>query len=134
MKKKLRGMALSCYDNLSTKRDVQPDESKCSTAPHIAQSLKESFRSHKKRHPATPRGSLHRDGSAKRPRTRPRRDDNAIVLEPKEGGSKVEPQQRHDGQQSTKVDNGRVRRGESGKAMSSKRILKRFRVAEKSLA
>jgi hypothetical protein len=134
---KLRDMALSCYYKLSTKRDIQPDESNHSSAHHIVQSLKEPFRSHKKRLAVTPDGNLHRDGSAKRPRADPIRDDNVIVIEdsePEEGGSKVEPQQRHEGRQRTKVDKGCAKTGESEKVLDSKKILKLFRVDEKKLA
>ena len=74
------------------------------------------------------------DSSASRPRTRPRSDDNVVDLESEEAGSKAEPQQRHDGQQRTRVDKGRMRTGKSKKVISSKRILKQFRIAEKTLA
>jgi len=135
---KLRGMALSCYYKLSTKRDIQRDESKYSSAHHIVQSLNEPLRSHKKRHAVTPDGNLHGEGSAKRPCAGPIRDDNVIVIEDSEpeegGGSKVEPQQRHEGRQRTKVDKGNVKTGESEKILDSKKILKSFRVDEKKLA
>lgn len=133
--KQLRGMALSSY-NLSRRRDVQPDEKKYSTVQHIVQSLKEPFRSHKKRHAPTPGGHRHGDGSAKRLRASPLEDDNVIVIEdpdPEEGASKVEPQ-RHDSRRRTKVDKGRVRTGETGEVSDPKKILKSFRVDEKKLA
>ncbi|KAI9446654.1 peptidase family C78-domain-containing protein [Lactarius indigo] len=97
--------------------------------------LKESFRSHKKRHAATPSGHRHSDGSAKRPRSSPLRDDNVIVIEdsePEEGAStKAEPQC-HDSR--TKVDKGCVKTGEKGKVLDTKKTLKLFRVDEKKLA
>jgi len=128
----LRGKALSSY-NLSRQRGVHPSESKCSTGQPILQSLKEPFRSHKKRHAATPGGHRHRDGSAKRRCASP---DNVIVIEdsePEEGASNVDPQ-RHDSRQRTEVDKGRARTGESGKALDPKKVLKLFRVDEKKLA
>jgi hypothetical protein len=127
--KRLRGMALSCYYNSSTKQNVPPDESKHRTVQDIVQSLNDPFRSHGKRHAATPGGNLCRDGSI--------REDTTIVLddsEPEEGGSKVEHQQPHGSRQRTKVDKGGERTGESGKGLGSKKILKLFRVNEKKLA
>jgi hypothetical protein len=131
----LRGMALAAY-NLSRQRDVQTDESKHSTGQRIVQSLKEPFRSDKKRHAGTPGGHRPGDNSAKRPRVRPHGDDDVIVVEdsePEEGASKVEPR-RHASPQRTQVNKVRVRTSEIGKVSDPKKILKLFRVDEKKLA
>ncbi|KAH9001470.1 DUF1671-domain-containing protein [Lactarius akahatsu] len=130
--RQLRDMALSSY-NLSRKRDVWPNKSKYSTAQHVVQSLKEPFRSHKKR--ATRGGRRHSDSSAKRPRSSPLGDDNVIVIEdsePEEGAStKVGPQSHDSG---TKVDKWLVKTGENRKVLDTKKTLKLFRVDEKKLA
>jgi hypothetical protein len=128
----LRGMALTCYYDLSAKQHIQPDDSKYSTAQRIVQSLKEPLRSHEKGHAVTLGGNLHRDDSAKRP---PRNDNVLEDPEPsKEGTSNVQHQQRHDSRQQTEVDKGRARTGKIGKVLNPKRILKLFRVDEKKLA
>ncbi|KAH9030674.1 DUF1671-domain-containing protein, partial [Lactarius pseudohatsudake] len=130
--RQLRDVALSSY-NLSRKRDVRPNESKYSTARHVVQSLKEPFRSHKKR--ATPGGRRHGDSSAKRPHSSPLGDDNVIVIEdsePEEGAStKVGPQS-HDSR--TKVEKWLVKTGENIKVLDTKKTLNLFRVDEKKLA
>jgi hypothetical protein len=133
--KLLRGMALSCYYESSTKQNVQPDESRHRTAQHIVQSLKEPFRSHEKRHTATPSGILCRDGSAKRPHASSVIDTTVLEdSKPEEGGSKVDTQQPHDSRQRKKVDKGDKRTGESKKVLDSKKILRLFRINEKRLA
>lgn len=130
--RQLRDVALSSY-NLSRKRDVRPNESKYSTAQHVVQSLKEPFRSHKKR--ATPGGRRHNDSSAKRPRSSPPGDDNVIVVEdsePEEGASTKVGPQCHDSR--TKVEKWRAKIGEYAKVLDTKKTLKLFRVDEKKLA
>ncbi|KAH9004936.1 DUF1671-domain-containing protein [Lactarius hatsudake] len=124
--RQLRDMALS-------NRDVRPNESKYGTAQHVVQSLKEPFRSHKKR--PTPGGRRHGDSSAKRPRSSPLGDDNVIVIEdsePEEGASTKVGPQCHDSR--TKVAKWRAKIGENRKVLDTKKTLKLFRVDEKKLA
>ena len=125
-------MALSS-NNLSRKRDAQTDESQCSTAQHIVRSSKELFRTDKKRQAAALGGHKPVDDSTKRPGASP---ENAIVIEdsePEHSASKIESQH-HDSRLRTYVNEWRVKTGESEKALDPKKILKLFRVVEKTLA